>query len=140
MWYGSNLTWGADSADMSHVIKHCFSTDGIRWIRDGATAIGFYHRGEYAIARPCVIKDGSLFRAWFAWRGEYYRLGYAESRDGIQWTRRDDLVGIAPSESGWDSEMICYPAVIDAHGERWLFYNGNGYGRTGFGIARLEQD
>ncbi len=140
MWYGSNLTWGRDRADMSHVVKHCTSTDGIRWVRNGSTSIGFYHPGEYAIARPCVLRDSQLFRAWFAWRGDSYQLGYAESHDGVHWTRRDELVGISPSDSGWDSEMICYPAVFDAHGTRWMFYNGNGYGRTGFGLARLEQD
>ena len=42
------------------------------------------------------------------------------------------------SKTGWDSEMICYPYVFDRKGERYMLYNGNGYGKTGFGLAVLE--
>jgi hypothetical protein len=69
-----------------------------------------------------------------------YRLGYAESTDGLHWIRKDDEVGIHTSSSGWDSEMICFPCVIDVAGQRYLFYNGNQHGKTGFGYAILEQD
>jgi hypothetical protein len=41
------------------------------------------------------------------------------------------------SEEGWDSEMMCYPYVFDHKGERYMLYNGNGYGKSGFGIAKL---
>jgi len=34
---------------------------------------------------------------------------------------------------------ICYPYVFDHAGSRYMLYNGNGYGRTGFGIAILER-
>ena len=141
MWYGSNLKWGTDkNADMSHVVKYAVSQDGLRWERNGAPAIDFVHPDEYAIARPCVLREGSTFKAWYAYRGDRYRIGYAESSDGRDWTRYDDQVGIDRSPDGWDSEMICYPCVFDAHGRRWMLYNGNAYGRTGFGLALLEQD
>ena len=65
-----------------------------------------------------------------------YRLGYAFSEDGLVWERRDRSVGLEPSDDGWDSEMLCYPCVFDWEGETWMLYNGNGYGRTGFGVAR----
>jgi hypothetical protein len=79
---------------------------------------------------------------WFSVRSHSrpYRIGYAESADGRRWERMDHRAGIAASASGWDSEMICYPAVIDAGGRRLLFYNGNRHGATGFGVAVLEQD
>jgi hypothetical protein len=35
---------------------------------------------------------------------------------------------------------VCYPCVFDHGGDRFLLYNGNAYGRTGFGLARLEAD
>ena len=78
---------------------------------------------------------------WFSCRsgkGETYRIGYADSPDGIAWTRRDGAAGIDISASGWDSEMIEYPFVFDHKGERYMLYNGNGYGKTGFGLAVLE--
>jgi hypothetical protein len=77
---------------------------------------------------------------WYSIRSRTrpYRLGYAESADGLQWTRHDAEVGLARSPAGWDSEMVCYPAVIDVRGRRLLFYNGNRHGATGFGVAVLE--
>ena len=36
---------------------------------------------------------------------------------------------------GGDSEMIEYPFVFDHDGQRFMLYNGNGYGRSGFGVA-----
>ena len=76
---------------------------------------------------------------WYCSRGESYRIGYAESDDGIHWIRKDQDVGIDVSDSGWDSEMIEYPFVFDHEGDRYMLYNGNGYGKTGIGLAVLEQ-
>jgi hypothetical protein len=73
---------------------------------------------------------------WYSFRGSSYRIGYAESQDGVVWDRIDHEAGIDRSPSGWDSEMIEYPYVMDKNGERHMFYNGNGYGQTGIGYAR----
>ena len=79
---------------------------------------------------------------WYCRRGDNhpYRIGYAESNDGIIWTRHDDRVGISASEDGWDSEMTAYPFVFDQDGARFMLYAGNGYGRAGMGLAVLDQD
>ena len=79
---------------------------------------------------------------WFCHRGtDYaYRIGYAESPDGVTWTRHDGRAGIHISESGWDSEMMAYPHVFDHAGDRYMLYSGNGFGREGMGLAVLEQD
>lgn len=77
---------------------------------------------------------------WYAVRGEHYIIGYAESNDGYTWTRKDHLAGINVSESGWDSEMIEYPFIFDHKDNRYMFYNGNGYGRTGIGLAILSKE
>jgi len=75
---------------------------------------------------------------WYSVRGTAYRIGYAESADGITWQRADPSAGIEVSRSGWDSEMIEYAYVVDRIGARHMFYNGNGYGRSGLGYARLQ--
>ena len=78
---------------------------------------------------------------WFSYRsgsGKKYRIGYATSKLGEEWELRLEEVGIDVSADGWDSEMIEYPFVFDHGGIRYMLYNGNGNGRTGFGIARLE--
>lgn len=138
MWYGSNLHWGSDKSDMDHRIKCARSDDGRTWSRDGKVVIDPKSASEYAFARPCVVRDPDLYRMWYAFRGDAYRIGYAESSDGITWTRLDADAGIGPSTGQWDGESIEYPAVFDHSGHRYLLYCGNGYGRTGFGIAVLD--
>ena len=44
-------------------------------------------------------------------------------------------VDIDVSLVGWDSEMIEYPFVFEHKNKRYMLYNGNHYGKTGFGIA-----
>lgn len=138
MWYGSNLRWGANERDMDHVIKYAESDDGAAWRRDGRVAIPLSGPGEYAIARPCVLPAGGGYRMWFAHRGERYRIGCAGSADGLTWKRDPDPPVPQASASGWDSEMVTYPCVFDLGGARYMLYNGNGYGRTGFGLAIAE--
>lgn len=139
MWYGSNLTWGPTPRDMQHVIKYAESYDGIHWVRTGHVAIPLRAPGECAIARPCVLRDGDRYRMWYSTRGEHYRLGYAESRDGVHWERKDGEVGIDVSEIGWDAEMIEYACVFQWNGRQYMLYNGNGYGRTGIGMAVMDE-
>jgi hypothetical protein len=104
--------------------------------------MAFEHPTEIAIARPSVIRDKDRWRMWFCHRGlDYpYRIGYAESADGVTWRRQDARSGIHASDSGWDSEMIAYPFVFDHAGDRYMLYSGNGYGRGGMGLAVLERD
>jgi hypothetical protein len=138
MWYGSNLEWGPDFAGMRHAIRHATSKDGRTWSRRAAPVLGPAGAGESVLVRPCVVRDPDRFRMWFSARGTEYRLGYAESADGLSWERRDADAGLAPSGSGWDAHAIAYPHVFDCAGERWILYNGDGFGRTGIGLARLE--
>ncbi len=34
--------------------------------------------------------------------------------------------------------MIAYPTVFDVENRRYVLYNGNGFGASGFGIAELR--
>lgn len=118
------------------------SDDGRRWSRSsGEIVLRLADDGdEFGFGGPFVMYDKRKYRLWYSirTRSKGYRIGYAESDEGYEFTRMDELAGIDTSERGWDSEMVCFPAIIDAHGERYMFYNGNDYGRTGFGVARLE--
>lgn len=143
MWYGSNLFWGPEPGQMTYGIKSATSTDGVTWTRDGRPVLRPALPEEPVLARPCVLRLDDRYAMWYCRRTRVvggkaapYRLGYAESADGLAWERRDDLAGLEPSGDGWDSDEVCYPAVFNHRGARYLLYNGNGYGRTGFGIAR----
>jgi hypothetical protein len=137
MWYLSCIGWETVSGKLQHRyhIKHAESADGYEWRRMGRVCIDFRSPAEYAISRPTVLRDGDRYRMWYSYRGESYRIGYAESDDGLEWTRKDDEAGIDVSAEGWDSAMIEYPHVIRHQGRRYMFYNGNDYGRTGIGLA-----
>ena len=141
MWYLSCTSWRMSEGKPVHKyhIKYAESHDGIHWQRDGHVAIDFANDQEYAISRPSVVRDSDRWRMWYSYRGYSYRIGYAESEDGRQWKRIDNQVGIDVSKTGWDSEMIEYPFVFDHKGQRYMLYNGNGYGKSGFGLAVLEK-
>jgi len=140
MWYLSCTGWRIRYGKPEHRyhIKYAESLDGISWKREGIVAIDYSDETEYAISRPSVIRDEDCWRMWYSYRGSSYRIGYTESYDGRKWNRLDTHCGIDISSSGWDSEMIEYPFVFDHAGTRYMLYNGNGYGKTGFGLAVLE--
>ncbi|CAM2141559.1 conserved protein of unknown function [Pararobbsia alpina] len=140
MWYGSTLSWDSPNGEMIHVIKHATSTDGHKWQRHGL-AVPYELGKAQAFSRPTVAAndDGSL-DMWFSYRsgtGERYRIGYAHSADGKHWVLDLANAGIGVSPDGWDSEMIEYPYVFDHDGQRYMLYNGNAFGKSGFGLARL---
>ena len=140
MWYVSCVGWQMRDGKPEHRyhLKYAESADGIHWQREGLVAIDFSNEQEYAISRPSVMQDHGRWKMWYSYRGQSYRIGYAESDDGRSWRRLDELVNLDVSASGWDCEMIEYPYVFDHNGQRFMLYNGNGYGRTGFGLAVLE--
>jgi len=150
LWYASSTGWTVvnDRPEPLYQIKYADSADGINWNRYASPCIEYTFEGE-ANARPCVLKDNGLYRMWYCFRGsvnyrtdknQSYRLGYAESADGMFWNRLDNLVGIDRSDEGWDSIMIEYPFVYEHAGMKHLLYNGNGFGETGIGYAVLQED
>ncbi len=144
MWYLTCIKWEENTdGTFKHYynITYAESTNGIDWNPSGKICIPFKSDKEYAIARPVVIKKDNVYTMWYSYRAtencDTYQVGYAESVDGIEWQRKDEEVGITTSESGWDSEMICYPFVFNHKGKTYMLYNGNGYGKTGIGLAEL---
>jgi hypothetical protein len=149
MWYLSCTEWQMVSGkpEARYLIRYTESSDGIEWHRPGTIAIDYACPDE-AVARPWVVKNSRGYQMWYSRRStlnyrddpkQSYRLGYAESGDGVSWQRKDELVDLPLSHAGWDSEMIAYPATFDADGRRYLLYNGNGFGATGFGLAELRR-
>lgn len=137
MWYASYRSWEIRGGESwpRYEIRAARSKDGIVWSHIDACCVG--SDVEEAVARPWVLCDGKKFRMWYAFRKNYeeYRIGYAESVDGIKWLRLDDEVGIEVSSFGFDSEMLEYPAVIQESGKEYMFYNGNEFGKHGIGLA-----
>lgn len=138
MWYLSAEAWEPiENGDLRcrYNIKYADSSDGIHWKREGRVCIDFQNEAEYAISRASVLKENDGYYMWYSYRGAKYKIGYAVSRDGLAWQRKDNDVGIDISSGGWDSDMIEYPCVFMHNGEKYMLYNGNAFGRTGFGLA-----
>jgi hypothetical protein len=142
LWYVAGSSWTEIDGKMMPVytINYLESPDGIYWGGKGKVCIDFEYEDEYAFGRPYVLIEDGFYRMFYSIRKRYkgYRLGYAESKDGITWKRKDDQVGLDISMEGWDSESICYSAVIILKEKVYMFYNGNEFGKTGFGYAELK--
>ena len=141
MWYVSGVRWEETPAGIASVyhVKHAESDDGLTWRRERRAAVAL-RPGETNLARPAVIREADGFRMWYSRNsGNGYRLGYAESTDGLVWMRHDEQAGIAPGPEEWDSQAVAYPSVFEHGGRKYLLYNGNQFGRDGFGLA-VEAD
>lgn len=137
MWYESREKYNQDRDIF--VIKYAESDDGIRWERKNVVCIAPMCSNESMMARPSVIIENGIYNMWYSYKiNNKYKIGYAESNDGLEWSRMDEDVGITTSTHGWDSEEIEYPCVFDHNGDRYMLYNGNNYGKTGIGLAKLK--
>ncbi len=148
MWYVSCTGWKIINnwPEPFYNIKYAVSADGTNWKKTGITAID-YDDFTHAIGKPCVYKENGIYIMLYSYRGSdgyrtspdtSYRLGMATSSDGVTWKREDDKVGIAFSETGWDSIMMEYCTTYKIAGKRFLIYNGNGFGKEGFGYATID--
>ena len=142
-WLRNN---SSDILDRVYKIGYASSTDGINWIKAGRQIIEDIIDENECQALPTYVKIDNTYHMFFCYRhskgfrNEFkkaYRIGYATSTDLLNWTRTDNKVGITVSDSGWDSQMLCYPHVFESQGKIYMLYNGNEFGRFGFGLAEL---
>jgi len=134
MYYVSGCEWVHKDLPRYN-IKMATSKDGKIWDRQGHVCIDFKNNQENALARPYVVQEDEKWKMWFGYKGETYRIGYAESDDGLAWTRMDTEAGIEVSQDGFDCDMVEYAAVVRHGDRRFMFYNGNNYGYEGIGLA-----
>lgn len=152
MWYIFGLRWMACPTEPGparvYKIAHATSYDGRTWKRDGIPIVADVLGDDECQALPTVIEIDGVFHMYFCFRhatdfrtnpARGYRIGHASSVDMQRWTRDDARSGFCPSGQGWDSTMACYPHAFWCDGHAYLLYNGNAFGREGFGVAVLER-
>ena len=153
MWYIFGTGWKRLSPDAvpdrTYKIGHAVSKDGINWVKEEALQIITDRFGaDESQALPSVIKIDRRYHMFFCYRQSFdfrtnkdrgYRIGHAWSDDLVSWTRDDDNPVFDVSLDDWDSDMQCYPHVFECNGNIYLVYNGNEFGRYGFGLAVLER-
>lgn len=152
MWYIYGTKWieahEKEPPARVYKIAHATSADGIDWHKEeGKQIIADSLNEDECQALPTVIKIQDRYHMYFCYRqatdfrqnaGRGYRIGYAYSDNLIDWVRNDADAGIDLSDDVWDSNMMCYPHVFECDGHIYLLYNGNEFGKYGFGLAQLE--
>lgn len=138
-YYWSCSTWSETGGQVhyNNDIRLLRSDRADHWEGAGDVVMRAQDPDVYSEGRPWVLRDASGWHMWFSSRSHSepaYRISYAFSEDGVTWTR-SEAMALDPSGTGWDSEMTCYPCVVDVGGRRWMLYNGNGMGETGLGLA-----
>jgi hypothetical protein len=141
MWYVGGGRWTKHEGKPLPVygLRYAESDDGIVWGPPRALIEPDEEAGQIGFGRPYVMPEGDGYRMFLSIRTvRGYSISHARSHDGLSWHDwRHDI--IPPSNSGWDSEMCCYAAAVGVGERELVFYNGNGYGRTGFGVAVRER-
>ena len=127
-------------------IRSATSLDGVNWTQDGFNLISDNLIDECQ-ALPSLVAFDGVYLMTFCYRypdgfrndpARGYRLGFAVSRDLITWERDDEIAEIGKHSSGWDDFMSCYPNLTLQDSNLILLYNGNNFGKEGFGLATFE--
>ena len=152
MWYIYGTMWSnfpnEGSPDRVYKIAHARSHDGMAWERDSVQIVSDKLNEDECQALPTITYFDNRYHMYFCYRHATgfrkniergYRIGYAFSDDLLNWKRNDDLVGIDVTKGDWDSDMLCYPHVFQCENKVYLLYNGNEFGKYGFGLATLER-
>jgi hypothetical protein len=143
LWYVAGNDWTELRGKMMPVydLRYQESVDGLRWSDSGTLSMALTGDDEHGFGRPWIVKrDDGTYQMFYSIRRRSfaaYRLGYAESSDGIEWVRKDDDMGLDVSPTGIDSEAIMYSAPISVGKKTYCFYNGNNFGEQGFCVAEL---
>lgn len=152
MWYIFGKGWKQYAPDIppdrTYKICHATSQDGINWVKEEANQIVADKLGpDESQALPTVVAIGDHYHMFFCYResfdfrqalGRGYRIGHAWSDDLKLWSRDDQNPLLEGTPDAWDSDMQCYPHAFECDGKVHLLYNGNEFGRRGFGLAVLE--
>lgn len=149
MWYIYGLRWsrvpGEELPARVYKIGYAHSPDGISWVKLGRQLIPDKLDSDECQALPTIIYHNNEYHMVFCYRHATgfrnnkergYKLGYASSINKTDWVRKDDDMEI-DFTADWESAMQCYPNLFNCDGKIYLLYNGNEFGKRGFGLAEL---
>ncbi|HWY10648.1 MAG TPA: hypothetical protein VN026_04940 [Bacteroidia bacterium] len=148
MWYISCTKWEMinNHPEPYYHVKYAESNDGINWERKGLISLD-YDKETDAIGNPTVLYEKGLYKMFYSYRKadgyrvdpiSGYKLGYAESVDGIKFIPKNNEIEMTGKREDWEEIMNAYPHVLTCSGKLIMLYNGNGFGNSGFGYAINE--
>lgn len=103
-WYGLN-----------NEIYYATSSDGISWSTHGKVLPkGSSGSWEAYLTSLCVVLDGTTYKMWYTGGGSERRgaIGYANSSDGVSWTKYSGNPVLTHGNGGWDGWSVVSPSVL----------------------------
>lgn len=146
LWYVGGSDWIDVAGKQMPVydVRYAESKNGVDWPASGTVVLKPSQPDEFGFGRPYIVKKTSTdYQMFYSIRRtsfNAYRLGYAQSSDGLNWIRRDSDLGLDVSPNTFDSDAIMYSSVITLENKTYLFYNGNNFGQDGFAVAELVHE
>jgi predicted GH43/DUF377 family glycosyl hydrolase len=133
--------WYSGESAINNRIGYASSPDGIVWTKypDPVVDLGPSSSwDDYHTYSPTVLFDGVLFHMWYSgFDGSIWRIGYANSSDGISWTKHPMPVLDLGSGTSWDDERVYSPSVIfdgTTYHMWYAGYDGSNY-RMGYATS-----
>lgn len=145
LWYVAGSEWIDIGGKPMPVydLRYVESKDGLCFPNKASVLMNVTDPDEHGFGRPWVVRRGpDDFQLFYSIRRRSlaaYRLGYAESTDGLNWKRRDHLLNLDVSSDGFDNQAIMYSVIFSVRDKTYCFYNGNNFGEQGFGLAQLVE-
>lgn len=131
MWYSSVRLGWANGPDKFR-LRFATSNDGINWVKTDQWLMlttlnswdsGGPHRGK------TILYKNNLYHLWYAATNDndlstnpYWRIGYATSTDGINWTKQNGGNPVIEPTESWELKNVSFPTVIDDNGTYKMWY------------------
>jgi len=113
-------------------IGYASSANGITWTVNSNCVVNTGTTGTWdylGVAFPSVIKDNGIYKMWFSgYDGTTWRIGYANSSDGINWEKYEQNGVEEPvldvSVSGADTDGVYGQSVVKDQNVYKMYYTG----------------
>ncbi|MFA8343188.1 MAG: hypothetical protein ACEPO8_09500 [Rhodothermaceae bacterium] len=145
LYDGNNYKmWFSGYDEQNIKIGYATSSDGINWNKYSGNPVMSNDPGNsweaIHVDGPTVLFDGKNYKMWYSGFGTTsYKIGYASSADGINWTRSSENPVLDLGNSGtWDNTHVFYPTVLYDGIKLRMWYHGSSGTSYSIGYATDE--
>lgn len=123
MWFVANCE-PQSTGTPRYWIKYAESSNGVNWIVRDEPVLSPSSSWEIeGVNSPCVIFNGQKYKMWYIGRSSSgkWNIGYAESTNGIDWSKNPNNPIITASKS-WELNNLFYPRVVIGNNGYRMYY------------------
>ncbi len=98
----------------------------LQWTKQGVSLDigGAQGYDDYHVISPRILKEGGQYKMWYSGSdGPHYRILYANSTDGISWTKHGMVLDIG-APGGSDDTHVAYHWVLKEGSTYKMWYSG----------------